>query len=261
MNLNMNGKRAFICGASQGIGQAIAYELAALGAHITLFARTEEKLKTIAHDIHSKYQVECDYIAADIHDIDGLRAQVEAKLNTNGNYHILVNNSGGPKGGPLLDANPTELLTFFQNHILSAQMLVNAFKKGMETDQYGRIINIISTSVKQPIPNLGASNTIRAAMANWAKTLSAEIGPYITVNNVLPGFTETPRLHSLAEAASVRLGKTKEEVMSMWANQSPLKRIAQPEETAQAAAYLASPAAGFINGINLPVDGGRLSTL
>ena len=261
MNLDLSGKRAFISGASQGIGEASAKELASYGADITLFARTEEKLSKLAIEIEKEYGVKCDYVASDINNLAELKRNVEAKLKENGNYHILINNSGGPKGGPLLDADPVELLQFFQNHILAAQVLVNVFKNGMNSDKYGRIINIISTSVKQPIPNLGASNIIRGAMASWAKTISREMGEFTTVNNILPGFTETPRLHSLAQGASNRLGKTKEEVINMWAEQSPLKRIARPEELGYAIGFLASPSAAFISGINLPVDGGRLATL
>lgn len=261
MNLDLSGKRAFISGASQGIGEAAARELASYGSNITLFARTESKLAKLALDIEKNYNVSCDFIASDINDLDLLKEKVQEKLRENGNYHILINNSGGPKGGPLLEADPIELLQFFQNHILAAQVLVNAFKDGMTSDKYGRIINIISTSVKQPIPNLGASNTIRGAMSSWAKTISREVGEYTTVNNILPGFTETPRLHSLAEGASKRLGKTKDEVITMWSEQSPLNRIAKPEELGYAIGFLASPSAAFVSGINLPVDGGRLATL
>lgn len=261
MNLNLSDKRALICGASQGIGAATAHALAAEGTHVTLLARSEDKLTALASEISKTHGVFADVIAIDIHNTGALRAAVAEKLAEHGTYHILVNNSGGPKGGPVLDMEDSDFLTFFQNHVLANQALVNALLPAMQAAEYGRIINIISTSVKQPIPNLGASNTIRGAVASWAKTLSHEVGPHVTVNNVLPGFTLTPRLHSLAEGAAKRLSKTKDEVFDMWKAQAPAQRLAEPSEVAAAAVYLASGVAGFVNGINLPVDGGRLNTL
>lgn len=261
MNLNLSAKRAFVCGASQGIGEASAKALAAEGANITLFARTEDKLSALASEIASNFNVSVDYIACDINDLKTLKLALLEKLEEHKVYHILVNNSGGPAGGPVLNMADEDFLTFFKNHVLGNQLLVNTFLHAMQEAKYGRIVNIISTSVKQPIPNLGASNTIRGAVASWAKTLSHEVGPHVTVNNVLPGFTLTPRLHSLAEGAAKRLNKSKDEVFEMWKNQSPAKRLAEPSEVAAAVAYLSSEQAGFINGINLPVDGGRLTTL
>jgi 3-oxoacyl-[acyl-carrier protein] reductase len=261
MKLNLLNKRAIICGASQGIGAASAQALAAEGVNVTLLARSEDKLSALAKELEEKHSVSSDYIAVDINNTSALRVALEAKVLEHGFYNILVNNSGGPAGGPILNTPNEDFLTYFQNHIIGNQTLVNILLPSMQREKYGRIINIISTSVKQPIPNLGASNTIRGAVASWAKTLSHEVGPHVTVNNVLPGFTLTPRLHALAEASAKRLNKTKDEIFEMWKNQAPARRLAEPSEVASAIVYLASDRAGFINGINLPVDGGRLTSL
>lgn len=201
-------------------------------------------------------------IIADLSKLTQVLDQVQNVLSQVGPIHILVCNSGGPKGGPLLDAKPEEFLQAFQQHVLANHLLVQMLVPGMKESGYGRIINIISTSVKMPIPNLGVSNTIRGAVASWAKTLANELGPMgITVNNVLPGYTATERLNTLIESAAGRLNKSKDQMEHEWRMSVPLRRFAQPEETAQAVGYLASPAGAYINGINLPVDGGRLGCL
>ena len=174
----------------------------------------------------------------------------------------MVNNTGGPKGGPIFEADTDEFTKAFSQHIICNQILVQALVPGMKEADYGRIINIISTSVKQPIDGLGVSNTIRGAVANWSKTLANELGQYgITVNNVLPGFTTTDRLADIIDKAADRTGKSKEEASKWMQSLVPAKRFAQPGEIANAVAFLATEAASYINGINLPVDGGRLSTL
>ena len=176
--------------------------------------------------------------------------------------NILVNNTGGPAGGPIEDAKIDEFIHAFSNHLLCNHILVKAVKEGMKKSGYGRIINIISTSVKQPLNGLGVSNTIRGAVANWSKTMANELGQFgITVNNVLPGATDTIRLQSIMETNATKKGKSVEEIKQEMANEVPLKRIAQPEEIANAVAFLASPAASYINGINVPVDGGRTKSL
>ena len=176
--------------------------------------------------------------------------------------HILVNNTGGPAGGQAIDAEVNEFTSAFNNHLICNHNLVQCVVEGMKSEGYGRIINIISTSVKQPLPNLGVSNTIRGAVANWAKTLANELGQFnITVNNVLPGATDTVRLKSIIETKAEKTGQSIDSIGEVMANQSPMKRIAKPEEIANAVAFLASPAASYINGINVPVDGGRTSCL
>lgn len=183
-------------------------------------------------------------------------------MRTHGPVHILVNNTGGPPSGPLIEAEPQAFERAFANHVISNQLLVQAVLPGMKSSGYGRIINIISTSVKQPIPGLGVSNTIRAAVANWAKTLAGELGPFgITVNNVLPGYTDTARLGSLIQARAQRSGVPEDAVRREMISQIPLGRLARPEEIAAAVVFLASPDASYISGINLPVDGGRTQCL
>jgi len=255
----MNDKTALVCGASQGIGEAIAQTLAALGVRVIAHARSREKLENLIAGLPGSGHA---VLAADIGDREAMGEAVRGQLDQHGPIHILVNNTGGPKPGPIADAGEDAFLQGFQNHILAASNLTQRLLPGMKTSGYGRIINIISTSVKVPIPNLGVSNTIRGAMASWAKTLSVEVAPFgITVNNILPGFTATPRLHALIEGAAARTGKSVEETEQAWRNTVPARRFAEPVEIAAAAAFLASPGAAYINGINLPVDGGRTGCL
>lgn len=259
MKLDLQGKTALVCGASQGIGEATAHELATLGCRVIVLARTASKLEGVLAKLPGEGH---SMIARDLSDRDGLKADVEAKLAEVGNIHILINNTAGPKPGPISQVEEDVFLQGFQNHILVGALLTKLVLPGMKEDSYGRIINVISTSVKVPIPHLGASNTIRGAMASWAKTLSLEVAPHgITVNNVLPGFTATPRLASLIANAAQKQGKTEDEMAAVWRGSVPAGRFAEPAEVGAAAAFLASPAAGYINGINLPVDGGRTGCL
>lgn len=261
MNLSLKGKRALVCGASQGIGEAIAFEFAESGAQLILLARSRDKLEKITESLPKKADRPHQFLAIDIRDRAQLAIELK-KINLGGPIEIIINNSGGPKAGPLLDANEKEFIEAFEGHILAASLIANHCLSGMKEKKYGRIINIISTSVKAPIANLGVSNTIRAAMANWAKSLAGEVAPFgITVNNVLPGYTATPRLDALAKTAADRQGKTDDEIKKIWKASTPMGRFAEPAEIAAAVAFLASPAAAFITGINLPVDGGRTPCL
>jgi 3-oxoacyl-[acyl-carrier protein] reductase len=174
----------------------------------------------------------------------------------------LINNTGGPKSGPIVDAEVSEFLAAFNQHLICNHILMQAVVPGMKAAGFGRIINIISTSVKQPLPNLGVSNTIRGAVASWSKTLANELGAFgITVNNVLPGATNTQRLTEIAKVKADKTGESIAEILAEMGQESPMKRIAEPEEVAAAVAFLASPAASYINGINVPVDGGRTKSL
>ncbi len=259
MLVDISGKTALICGASQGIGEATARQLANQGARCILLARSVEKLTRIANQLPGDHDHRV--IAADLSE----RPLVERIVNDfleQGPIEILINNTGGPKGGPMSAASEEEFLSGFQNHVLASAQLTRQLLPGMKDKCYGRIINIISTSVKAPIPNLGVSNTIRGAMANWAKTLSMEVAEFdITVNNVLPGFTKTPRLEALLQAAADRQNKELSVVEQEWQARVPARRFAEPYEVAAAVGFLASPAAAYINGINLPVDGGRTPCL
>lgn len=256
--LNLSGKTALVCGASQGIGKAVATQLASMGAKVIALARTEASLQELIKSLPGSGHIA---LAADLSDRKAL-AEKLAQLLKNQTVQIIINNTGGPKGGSLLDASDDEFLNAFGQHILSAELMVKACLPGMKSAHYGRVINIISTSVKAPIPLLGVSNTIRGAMANWSKTLAMELGPFgITVNNVLPGFTKTPRMEALRKGSAERLKISESEVEANWKSAIPMGRFAEPSEVAAAVCFLASPWASYINGINVPVDGGRTQSL
>ena len=261
MDLNLEGKRAVVCGSTQGIGKASAFELALLGASVTLIARNEKKLVEVMGKLKTSAQQQHNYLVADFDFPNDLKKIVSQFASTHVT-HILVNNTGGPPAGLAIDAPVEEFLKAFQSHLVCNQILVQALVPGMKEQKYGRIINIISTSVKTPIQGLGVSNTIRGAVANWSKTLSVELGPFgITVNNVLPGATMTQRIESVLQEKSNKTGKSLEELKREMIAEIPARRISEPHEVAAAVAFLASPAASYINGINIPVDGGRTKSL
>ncbi len=261
MDLKLDGKNAVVCGSTQGIGKASAFELALLGADITLIARDEKKLKAVVKELPTPLGQKHDYLVADFNFPDALQSGLEKHFSKEP-VHILVNNTGGPAPGNAFDAKGDEFVKAFTNHLLCNQVLVQALVPGMRKSQYGRIINIISTSVKAPIRGLGVSNTIRGAVANWAKTLATELGPYgITVNNVLPGAAMTGRLETLLKNRAKKSGKSVEEMKKEMIAEIPAGRIGEASEVAAAVAFLASPAAAYINGINIPVDGGRTGSL
>jgi 3-oxoacyl-[acyl-carrier protein] reductase len=258
--IDLSQKTALVCGASQGIGQATAIQMAAAGANVILLARTEAKLAETIQMMRNPEKHRC--LAIDLMDRSKVRSEVARLLLDTGPIEILVCNSGGPKSGPLIEATDDEFFAAFENHVLGNSLLAKLLVPGMVERSYGRIINIISTSVKAPIANLGVSNTIRAAVASWAKTLASELAPKgITVNNVLPGYTKTPRLDNLINAAASRRKVSEAMVADEWIAQVPARRFADPREVAGAICFLASPIAGYINGINLPVDGGRTASL
>ena len=259
MELSLKNKNAIVCGSTQGIGEASAIELAKLGANITLIARNESKLLDVLNELDKSQGQTHSFICIDFLDSEKLKEEVKL---LKGTYHVLVNNTGGPAAGPITDANTNAFEEAFRMHLINNQILVQQVIKGMKDAGFGRIINIISTSVKAPIAGLGVSNTIRAAVASWAKTLSIELGAYgITVNNVLPGFTNTNRLKSLIAKKAEVQGKSEEEIASAMKSSVPASRFGQANEVANAVAFLCSPAASYINGINLPVDGGRTASL
>ncbi|MEZ4905581.1 MAG: SDR family oxidoreductase [Spirosomataceae bacterium] len=262
MNLDLTHKTAIVCGSTQGIGRASAVELALLGANVTLMARNETKLQeTVLQLDQSKGQIH-RYIVADFSNNTLVKEAIDGYLSQFPEVHILVNNTGGPSGGSIIDATPEQLLATFQMHLINNQLLVQAVVPFMKKAGFGRIVNIISTSVKQPIVGLGVSNTIRWSVASWAKTLSLEISQFgITVNNVLPGFTKTGRLETVNKIRAEASGKTLEEVTAQLEAEIPMGRFADAEEVAAAVAFLCSPAAAAISGINLPVDGGKTGSL
>ncbi|MDE2091885.1 MAG: SDR family oxidoreductase [Gammaproteobacteria bacterium] len=262
MNLRLDGKQALVCGASQGIGASAGRALAELGASVTLVARSHDKLEAALVQLATGSNQRHDYLIADFDQPETLKTALGQWLKNHPQVHILINNSGGPPGGPAHAASVEEYQKAFTRLMLCGQILVQAVLPGMQKSGYGRIINVISSSVKEPIRGLGVSNTIRWAVAGWAKTLASELGPLgITVNNILPGFTRTPRIASLFKARAEKEHRSVADIEKEAMALIPLGRFAEPEETAAAIAFLASPAAGYINGINLPVDGGRMQSL
>jgi 3-oxoacyl-[acyl-carrier protein] reductase len=261
MDLNLTGRQAVVCGSTQGIGKACAIELALLGATVTLVARNEDSLREVRSELPVTYGQQHHYLVADFANPTELKAKIEAFVSGK-TVHILVNNTGGPPPGKAIDAQLNEFVQAFASHLLCNQILVQAVTPGMMREGFGRIVNIISTSVKMPIRGLGVSNTIRGAVASWSKTLSVELGQYgITVNNVLPGATMTSRLQAIMARNAEKTGKNVNEVEEEMKREIPAGRIADAREVAAAVAFLSTPAAAYINGINLPVDGGRTGTL
>lgn len=263
MNINLNHKNALVCGGSQGIGKATAIELALMGANVTLFARNAERLQAALAELPNNGHQEHDYIVADFGDTELVVSVVKNYMREcNKTFQVLINNTGGPAGGAIVDATSAQLLAAYQAHLLVSHNLSQLLIEGMQTSGYGRIINIISTSVKEPIAGLGVSNTTRWAVAAWAKTLSGEVGKWgITVNNVLPGFTATQRLETIIDNKVQKTKSDNQTIIKQMYAEVPLQRFAEPHEVAAAVAFLASPAAAYISGINLPVDGGRTKSL
>lgn len=262
MNIDLKDKTALICGATDGIGKSSAIEIATLGANVVLMARSEDKLVATLKELPTQHWQQHKYIVADFSKPDYVKQSAEEFIKKNGSIQILVNNTGGPPAGFLLDADISSFYSALDMHLKCSHYLVQTLFEGMKDSRYGRIINIISTSVKIPITGLGVSNTVRGAMANWSKTLANEIAMYgITVNNVLPGYTLTSRLEGLINKKSESREVPQNIIENEMLSTIPAARFADPEEVANAVAFLATPAAAYINGINLPVDGGRLGCL
>jgi 3-oxoacyl-[acyl-carrier protein] reductase len=262
MDINLTGKRAIVCGSTQGIGKATALELASLGASVTLIARNEGALVRVKTELSTAAGQQHAVIAADFSVPETLKERVRRYISLSGPIHILVNNTGGPKGGPIVDAELQEFVNTFSQHLLCNHILVQAVIPGMKAARFGRIVNIVSTSVKQPIPGLGVSNAVRGAVASWSKTLAGELASFgITVNNLLPGMTKTGRLDYVIRTKAEHIGKSVEEVTREMIAEIPAGRYAEPHELAAVIGFLCSPAASYVNGVNLPVDGGRTTSL
>ena len=261
MDLDLTGKHALVCGGSDGIGRAAAHELALLGADVTVLARRPEALQAVVAALPTRESQQHGWIASDVSDTAALRAQVEA-LAAGRPVHILINNTGGPPGGAAHSAQIEAYLDAFNRHLVANQTLVAAVLPGMQSARWGRIVNVISTSVKEPIANLGVSNTIRGAVASWAKTLATEVGgDGITVNNVLPGYTRTQRLDQILSDRAQATGQPQDSIAKGMLATVPAGRFAEASELAAAIAFLCAPAARFITGAGLPVDGGRTKSL
>jgi 3-oxoacyl-[acyl-carrier protein] reductase len=264
ITLDLSGKHALVCGSTQGIGKAIALAFAQAGARVTLVARHQALLNNVVEELLRINPVGHSSVCMDFSDMKSALLQLEEYMHTPDSMpiHILVNNTGGPMPGPIVNADHQAFTDTFTQHILMSHSLLQAVLPGMQAQSFGRVINIISTSVKQPIPNLGVSNTIRGAMANWAKTVSFEVAKDgITVNNILPGYIETGRLHTLVEHIAETSHTSLEETRNKLLSTVPSGRFGSPEEVASLATFLASPLAGYINGVSIPLDGGRTTAL
>lgn len=261
MDLDLHGRHALVCGASEGIGRATAHELALLGASVTVLSRRADALQRVVDALPAADGQRHGLLAADMADSAQVGVLV-AGLAGRSPIHILINNTGGPAGGPANLASASEYSDAFQRHVLTGQAMVQAVLPGMRHAQWGRIVNVVSTSVREPIAGLGVSNTIRAAVAGWAKTLSRELGgDGITVNNVLPGFTETARIDQIVGNRARAEGRSEAEVADAMRAGVPAGRFARPEETGGVIAFLCSPAAAYVNGVSLAVDGGRMASI
>jgi 3-oxoacyl-[acyl-carrier protein] reductase len=261
MDIQLKGKNALVCGSTQGIGKATAMELASLGASVTLLARDESKLKTTLAELPSPQGQKHSLAVADFSSPEQVKLVIE-KILSEREIHILINNTGGPPAGQAIDAKPEDFLSAINAHLICSQILVQACVPGMKKNNYGRIVNVISTSVKIPIKGLGVSNTVRGAMASWSKTLSVELAPFgITVNNVLPGSTKTGRIESLIQSRAQKSGRSEAQIRQEMIDEIPAGRMAEASEVAAAVAFLSTPAAGYINGVSLPVDGGRTGSI
>jgi 3-oxoacyl-[acyl-carrier protein] reductase len=257
IDLSLLNKNAIVCGSTQGIGKSIAIELAELGANVTLVARNEEALKIVLAELDKSKNQQHQYLVADFS--DSLHVKFKAnEYALQNSIDILVNNTGGPPAGAIVDAEINSFMAAYQSHLLCNHALVQAFLPNMKKNNWGRIINIISTSVKQPLKGLGVSNATRAAVAGWAKTLSFEVAKYgITVNNVLPGATKKVRLENIINSKAAKTNNQIEEIEAEMLAEIPAGRFGNPEEVAALTAFLASPAAAYINGQSIAVDGGR----
>jgi len=261
MNLSLEGKSAIICGSTQGIGLAIAEELALLGANCTLMARNEERLKSLIYTLDISLRQEHNYLVADFGRPDEVKRVIESYMQQHV-VHILVNNTGGPPPGPIVDANDEDFLNAINQHLICNHILTTAVIPSMKKERYGRIINIISSSVKIPLNNMGVSNTTRGAVASWAKTMANELGQFnITVNSLLPGRISTQRLSSLIEINAKKAKVAFDVVEKNMIEEIPMKRFGDVSEIAAVAAFLASPAASYVSGVSIPVDGGRTGTI
>ena len=258
---DLAGYHALVCGASAGIGRAAAIALASHGATVTLLSRSAGPLNDVRPILMNAGATETHLLVADLADVAGTAEKVKAHLAKAGPLHILVNNSGGPPSGPLLNATESDLEAALAPHLLVAHRLVQLLLPGMKEAGYGRIVNVLSTGTREPIPGLGVSGIVRSAMASWAKTMSRELPPGVTINSVLPGYTDTERLQELAVEIAKRQGKKPDDVRNGWITNTPEGRLGKPQEIGEAIAFLASPSASFIRGVLLPVDGGRMASI
>src|SRR5882762_10313132 len=257
MDLGLKDRVALVAAASKGIGFATARELAKEGARVFLCSRDQKRASEAAQKLHDETGATVAGIGADVTDNESVEHLVNLVRERAGRIDILVNNAGGPPSTAFADTDLDMFRKAFELNALSAIRLAKLVLPGMQSQKWGRIVNITSVSVKQPIDGLLLSNTVRAGLTGWAKTVSTEVAADgVTVNNVAPGYTLTEHQDELAETRGRAQGKTKEEMIELWASQAPIRRLADPQEIAAAIAFLASERASYITGVTLQVDGG-----
>ncbi|MDV7140256.1 SDR family oxidoreductase [Maribacter sp. TH_r10] len=261
MNISLIGKNALVGGSSRGIGKAIAEQLANSGARVTLMARTEEKLKNIIASLPTHNGQHHDYLVVDFNDLEAYKTTITRYFKNN-TIDILVNNTQGPKAGGAMDVHIDDYQTAFDLLFKSVVYTTELALEHMIKNRWGRIINVASVSVKEPLSYLALSNSIRAALVTWAKTLATDVGPYqITVNSVLTGYFDTERIAQLNAKKAEQLGIHENEVLAEMETRVPVRRIGDPKEYGYLTTFLASDQAAYITGTQIPIDGGLLKSL
>lgn len=262
MDLGLRGKIALVAASSKGLGRAVAEELAAEGAHLVMCARGRETLEQTAESIRQKAGVKVVAVAADVSDPSDAARVVKAAFGEFGRVDVLVTNSGGPPSGPFESFTPDMWDAATRLLLKSAVELTRAVLPGMKERRWGRILNVTSIAAKQPIEGLMLSNSLRAAVIGFARTLANEVAPFgVTVNNLLPGYTRTDRVQELARAAGSKAGAASTDIVSKWEKEIPMGRLGEPREFAALAAFLASERASYITGGSIAVDGGWIRSL
>ncbi len=261
MNISLLGKKALVGGSSKGIGKAIAEQLASSGASVTLMARNEEDLKSVVSKLDTEQGQKHGYLLVDFSDFERLREVLKEFFQTN-NIDILVNNTQGPEAGGALEKRVEDYQNAFNLLFKSVVLTTELAIAHMQRNQWGRIINVASISVKEPLNYLALSNSIRAAVVTWAKSLSIDVGKdNITVNNILTGYFDTDRIAQLNSKKAEKMGISPTEVRAEMEERVPAKRIGKPEEYGYLVTFLASDKAAYISGTNIPIDGGLLKSL
>lgn len=262
MSFQLQGKNALVSGSTDGIGKAVAIVLAEMGANVTLLSRNETKLKAVLSLLSKEGTQRHDYLVGDFFEAEAVGQTVRNYLEKEDkHFDILINNTGGPPTGLLIEKTGMDLLKYMGQHLHCFHELVQAVVPAMKANRDGRIINITSNAAKQPLPNMGISNTVRGAISNWSKTLANELGNGITVNCILPGPTDTKELRDIIAGKAKKSGRNIEDVYKVLHSKVPLGRLAEPREIANVVAFVASPLASFVNGINLVVDGGKTGSV
>ena len=261
MKINLNGKKALVGGSSRGLGFAVAKQLALSGASVTLMSRNEKKLKEIVANLENETKVKHNYLIVDFNNFDSYKKIISTFLSSNP-IDILVNNTQGPKPGDVESLSIDDYQNAFDLLFKSVVHTTSVALPYMKKNSWGRVLNMVSISVKEPLSYLALSNTIRGSVVTWAKTLANDVAcDNITVNNILTGYFKTERIEELNFEKAKKLNISIDQVFDTMKNQVPMKRIGNPEEFGYLASFLCSDKASYITGINIPIDGGLIKSL